>query len=140
MLDLSVYLVADPSATRDRALLDVVHAAVRGGATAVQLRDKHASARALAESARALVALLRPLGPAPILGVSATTAAEARAIDPTLADYVGAGPVFPTGSKDDADPPTGLDGLAAIRAATALPVVAIGGITVANAAEVVRAG
>jgi thiamine-phosphate pyrophosphorylase len=176
-VDLSVYLVADPSATRGRVLLDVVRAAVHGGATAVQLRDKHASARALAESARALVALLRPLGvpllvndrvdvaavaaadgahvgqsdlaaadarrllgPAALLGVSATTAAEARAIDPAIADYVGAGPVFPTGSKDDADPPTGLDGLAAIRAATALPVVAIGGIGVANAADVVRAG
>jgi thiamine-phosphate pyrophosphorylase len=176
-VDWSVYLVADPAATRGRALLDVAAAAVRGGATVVQLRDKHASARALAESARALVGLLRPLGvpllvndrvdvavaagadgahvgqsdlaaadarrllgPDALLGVSATTVEEARAVDRAAADYVGAGPVFPTGSKDDADPPTGLDGLAAIAAATTLPTVAIGGISVANAGGVIAAG
>lgn len=175
--DLGVYLVADPTATRGRALVDVVAAAARGGATIVQLRDKDGGGRAMVEAARALVALLRPLGiplvvndrvdvavaagadgahvgqsdlpaadarallgPAAIVGVSATTAAEARAVDAAVADYVGAGPVFATGSKADADPPTGLDGLAAIRAATPLPVVAIGGITIANAPSVIAAG
>lgn len=176
-MDWSAYLVADPSATRGRALLDVVAAAVRGGATIVQLRDKHAGARDLAASARALLDLLRPsgvplvvndrvdvaaavgadgahvgqsdlaaadarrlLGPRALLGVSASTEAEARGVDAAVATYVGVGPVFPTGSKDDAEPPTGLDGLAAIVAATALPVVAIGGISVATAGAVAAAG
>lgn len=56
------------------------------------------------------------------------------------ADYVGLGPVFATGSKADAQPPLGLDGLAAQAAAAGMPTVAIGGITIATAGDVVRAG
>ena len=53
----------------------------------------------------------------------------------------GAGPVFEArASKPDARPPGGLDTLAAICRATRLPVIAIGGINDANAAEVRRAG
>jgi thiamine-phosphate pyrophosphorylase len=176
-LDLSVYLVADPTATRGRDLVQVVAAAVAGGATLVQLRAKDVPTRGMVEAARALVALLHPrgvpllvndrvdvalaagadgahvgqddlsaadarrlLGPDALLGVSATTLDEARRADARAADYVGAGPVFPTGSKADAAPPLGLDGLRAVCAATPLPVVAIGGIGVANAAAVIGAG
>jgi len=59
---LAVYLVADPTATRGRPLDAVVADAVRGGATLVQLRVKDPATRPFVESARALVALLRPLG------------------------------------------------------------------------------
>lgn len=60
--DLSLYLVTDPRLTAQRGLLETVRAAVAGGVTFVQLRDPDAKGRALAEQARALIALLRPLG------------------------------------------------------------------------------
>jgi thiamine-phosphate pyrophosphorylase len=72
-----------------------------------------------------------------LLGRSVSTLDQALAAD---ADYLGAGPVWPTPSKDDADPAIGLDGLSAICAAVAIPVVAIGGIDASNAAGCVRAG
>jgi thiamine-phosphate pyrophosphorylase len=59
--DPTLYLVTDPELARGRALCDVVTAAVRGGVTLVQLRDKHAGGRALLETARALRAVLDPL-------------------------------------------------------------------------------
>jgi thiamine-phosphate pyrophosphorylase len=73
-----------------------------------------------------------------LLGVSASSVDEATAA--TLADYVGAGPVWATPSKTDADPPIGLDGLRAICEAVSVPVVAIGGIDASNAADCIRAG
>jgi thiamine-phosphate pyrophosphorylase len=74
-----------------------------------------------------------------LLGLSATNLEEARAADGE-ADYIGAGPVWPTPSKADADPAIGLKGLREICDATTVPVVAIGGIDAANAAECIRAG
>jgi thiamine-phosphate pyrophosphorylase len=72
-----------------------------------------------------------------LLGRSASTVEEARSAD---ADYLGAGPVWATPSKLDAEPPIGVEGLAAICAAVHVPVVAIGGIDAANAAACIRAG
>ncbi len=60
-LDPTLYLVTDPQ-LGDRRLVDIVAAAVQGGVTLVQLRDKQAEGRALLEQARALKALLDPLG------------------------------------------------------------------------------
>ena len=57
-----LYLVTDPELARGRVLTDLVVAAVRGGLTLVQLRDKHADGRALLETARALKAVLDPQG------------------------------------------------------------------------------
>ena len=59
---LRLMLVAGPGDCRGRNLLDVVAAAVRGGATMVQLRHKDADTRELLAEARALKALLDPLG------------------------------------------------------------------------------
>lgn len=56
------------------------------------------------------------------------------------ADYVGLGPVFGTASKADAQPELGLMALSQQVAAARLPAVGIGGITVANAGSVIRAG
>jgi thiamine-phosphate pyrophosphorylase len=174
---LSVYLVADPTATRGRALDAVVADALRGGASLVQLRVKEPATRPFVEQARALAALLRPTGvplvindrvdvalavgadgvhvgqddmPAAdvrrlmgehaLVGVSATNLTELRAVDAGVADYVGAGPVFATGSKADAAPPLGLAGLAELCRESTLPVVAIGGITLANARAIVDSG
>lgn len=60
--DLALYLVTDPHLVTARGLLATVEAAVKGGVTLVQLRDPHAHGRALVEEARALKALLAPLG------------------------------------------------------------------------------
>jgi thiamine-phosphate pyrophosphorylase len=74
-----------------------------------------------------------------LLGLSATNLEEARAIE-DRADYIGAGPIWSTPSKPDADPPIGLDGLREICSAVSVPVVAIGGIDPSNAADCIRAG
>ncbi|MBI1950872.1 MAG: thiamine phosphate synthase, partial [Acidobacteria bacterium] len=55
-------------------------------------------------------------------------------------DYIGAGPVFATLSKPDAGEPLGLERLGEIAAAVGIPVVAIGGITLENVAQVFAAG
>jgi len=74
------------------------------------------------------------------LGLSATSVDEAQTAERTGAAYIGAGPVWATPSKLDADPPIGLEGLAEICAAVNIPVVAIGGIDTSNAADCIRAG
>lgn len=59
--DLSLYLVTDPVLVQPRGLLATVAAAVRGGATLVQFRDKTSDDRQFAADADALLGLLRPL-------------------------------------------------------------------------------
>ena len=75
-----------------------------------------------------------------LLGVSAAGVEEARTGVAQGAEYIGAGPVWATPSKADADPAIGLGGLAAISEAVTVPVVAIGGVDASNAAACVRAG
>jgi thiamine-phosphate pyrophosphorylase len=58
---LRLCLVTDRELAKGRALVDIVAAAVQGGVTMVQLREKHAPTRAFLEDARALKALLAPL-------------------------------------------------------------------------------
>jgi thiamine-phosphate pyrophosphorylase len=72
-----------------------------------------------------------------LLGRSVVTLDQALAAD---ADYLGAGPVWETPSKADADPPIGLDLLAEIARSVSIPVVAIGGVDASNAADCIRAG
>jgi thiamine-phosphate pyrophosphorylase len=74
-----------------------------------------------------------------LLGLSATNLEEALAADGE-ADYIGAGPVWETPSKATVDPALGLEGLREICDATTVPVIAIGGIDVTNAAECILAG
>jgi thiamine-phosphate pyrophosphorylase len=71
-----------------------------------------------------------------IIGVSCGTEEEARAAESAGADYIGAGCVFPTGSKADAGDPIGIAGLMRVAGATRLPVAAIGGITLRNLPEI----
>jgi thiamine-phosphate pyrophosphorylase len=80
------------------------------------------------------------LGRGKLIGVSVNTAEEAEAAEREGADYVGAGPVFATSSKNRLPPLLGLSGLQKIRTKAKIPILAIGGITVANAAEVIFAG
>jgi thiamine-phosphate pyrophosphorylase len=74
-----------------------------------------------------------------LLGLSAATLEEARGAD-GQADYIGAGPVWDTPSKPDADPPIGLEGLRELCDAVSTPVVAIGGVDASNAGDCIRAG
>ena len=75
-----------------------------------------------------------------MLGISASSVEEARAGERLGAVYIGAGPVWATPSKPDADPPLGLDGLRAICEAVSVPVVAIGGVDAMNAGDCIAAG
>jgi thiamine-phosphate pyrophosphorylase len=82
----------------------------------------------------------RLMGPEAIIGFSPETVEEARQAEADGADYLGVGAVFGTGIKPDAGSPIGLEGLGEIVRAVSIPVVAIGGITAANAARCIRAG
>jgi thiamine-phosphate pyrophosphorylase len=172
--DPSLYLITDAALARGRSLAEIVRAAVAGGVTMVQYRDKERDTRAMIEEARALLAVLRPagvpliindrvdvalaidadgvhvgredmppelarrlLGPDKIIGASVHEKAHITALDPAIVDYVGAGAVFPTGTKRNIAGLLGTDGLARLRRATALPMVAIAGITAENAASVI---
>ena len=80
------------------------------------------------------------LGPSKLIGVSLHSVTEAEGIDPNVVDYAIAGPVFETPSKPGYGPALGLDGLARIVAEAPGPVVALGGITPANAASCLSTG
>ncbi len=80
------------------------------------------------------------IGPERWLGVSTHNAEQLQEADRTSADYVAIGPVFSTSSKDRPDPVVGLEGVRRARQLTHKPLVAIGGITRANAASVIEAG
>jgi thiamine-phosphate pyrophosphorylase len=75
-----------------------------------------------------------------LLGTSASSTDEAKAGEALGAAYIGAGPVWETPTKPDADSPIGLDGLAEICGAVSIPVIAIGGIDAGNAAECIAEG
>ena len=75
-----------------------------------------------------------------LLGLSAAAVEEAEEAERRGAAYVGAGPVWATPSKPDADPPIGLDGLREICDAVSVPVVAIGGVDRTNARTCIEAG
>lgn len=175
--DYSLYLVTDELLAGSRGVEAAVHAAVAGGVTVVQLREKQTTGRAFLERACALGEWLRGrgvtfivndridialacgadgvhvgqedlpcrvarrlMGPDRIVGVSVSTVAEALQAEADGADYLGVSPVFSTLTKTDTPEPTGLAGLTAIRAAVRLPLVAIGGIHVGNARQVLAAG
>jgi len=175
-LDLRVYLVTDPKLALGRPLVEVVRAAVEGGVTLVQLRDKTASYDDLLATAVALREVLDPydvplivndrvdvavasgaagvhvggedpqpdearaeLGPEAVVGYSAGTVSGLPA-QPDALSYVAVGPVWETASKPDAGAAVGIAEIAAVRAATPLPVVGIGGITPERASDAVRAG
>lgn len=87
------------------------------------------------------IADARRLGPASwIIGVSAESVEDAIRAEAEGADYIGVSPVFSTSTKTDTAPALGLEGLRQIRVAVKSPLVAIGGIQLANAVAVLRAG
>ncbi|RLF56933.1 MAG: thiamine phosphate synthase [Thermoplasmata archaeon] len=80
------------------------------------------------------------LGEGWIIGGSAATLDEARKCLSEGADYVGFGPVYPTSSKDDAGPVSGIDILKQVVEIIPLPIIAIGGVSAENIPDVMRTG
>jgi thiamine-phosphate pyrophosphorylase len=82
----------------------------------------------------------RLVGPDAIIGYSSHNAAQLCAAAGEPVDYVALGPIFGTISKRNPDPVVGVEELRRCRALVEKPLVAIGGITMENAAAVLRAG
>ena len=172
-----IYVITDEQLVPGRTHAQIAKAALEGGATVIQLRDKYASDEYLIEAGREIrrltyaagalfivndrleVALacdadglhvgqsdrpaseLRPLLKGKLLGVSVLNSEQAAKARADGADHLGVGPIFATGTKADADPPTGLDMIEKTKLGSGgLPIVAIGGINEGNLAEVRRAG
>ncbi|NOK64425.1 MAG: thiamine phosphate synthase [Chloroflexi bacterium AL-W] len=176
-VDWSVYVITDRRTVGDRSLLEVITAALRGGATVIQLRDKDLTTLDMITFGQALHDLTQSMnvplivndrvdvalainaegvhvgprdmpakmarqliGPDRMLGVSVATVADAQQAVQDGADYVGVGDLYGTPSKPDAGPPIGPERLTAIAQSIAIPIVGIGGVTLANAAAVIKAG
>ena len=80
------------------------------------------------------------MGPEKLIGISTHNPDQVQEAIAGQPDYLGFGPIFTPGSKQDHDPVVGLEGLRAMRALTSLPVFAIGGIYIDQVREVLRAG
>lgn len=169
---LRLVAITDDALDHRANVIERAAAAVRGGATCVQLRLKNATPREVVEVARALVgavdvpvivndradialaagaagvhvgdadlpvvAIRRFVPPQFVIGASLGSERELE--NARDADYVGIGPVFSSGSKRDAGDATGIDGFKRLAALCNLPAVAIGGITVERAPEIMAAG
>ena len=174
---LRLYLVTDQSSAAGRTLTDVVAAAVQGGVTCVQLREKELNTRDFFAQAILLKELLAPYGiplvindridvalacgaqgvhlgqsdmpveaarrllpPEVFIGWSVETMDDVVRSASLPVDYLGVSPIHATPTKTDTQAPWGLEGLRRVRSATALPLVAIGGIHAGNARDVLSAG
>jgi thiamine-phosphate pyrophosphorylase len=80
------------------------------------------------------------MGSEKLIGISTHSLTQVRDATVGKPDYLGFGPIFTPGSKQDHDPVVGLEGLRSIRSLTPLPVFAIGGIQIDQVGAVVRAG
>lgn len=80
------------------------------------------------------------LGKGKIIGVTVHSHEEARQAEATGADYLGVSPIYTTKTKLDAGRPAGIELIRQIKAIVKIPLVAIGGINLGNAPEVVQAG
>ena len=80
------------------------------------------------------------LGKKKIIGLTAHSVEEAEACQALGADYIGLSPIFETGTKQDAGPSAGVALIREAKGRVSIPIIAIGGITLSNAAEVIKAG
>jgi thiamine-phosphate pyrophosphorylase len=120
----------------------------RGSGTRLLINDRADIARAancdgvhLATHSIEAGTVRRAFGPDFIIGVSTHSIEEARAARVARADFAVFGPIFPTPSKEAFGPALGLEKLQqAARELSPFPLLAIGSITGANAASVLRAG
>jgi thiamine-phosphate pyrophosphorylase len=87
------------------------------------------------------VADARQLCPYPCwVGISTHNLAEVEQAAKQDVDYIAVGPVFATATKENAAPVVGLELIEQARKATSKPIVAIGGVRLERAADVIRAG
>ncbi len=85
--------------------------------------------------------VIEQVGDKMFVGLSCDTPEQVELANATPGiSYIGSGPVYPTGSKADADPVIGVDGVAKLVKISHLPVVAIGGITIDNISELPATG
>ena len=80
------------------------------------------------------------MGPEKLIGISTHNLDQVRIAIAGKPDYLGFGPIFTPGSKQDHDPVVGIEGLRAMRSLTSLPVFAIGGIHIDQVRDVMLAG
>ena len=104
--------------------------AVLAGANGVHVGQEDLSV----EQARAIV------GRESFVGISTHTLEQFEAAAASSADYIAVGPIFPTRTNANPDPVVGTDLIKKVRSLTNKPIVAIGGITLEYAAEVIAAG
>jgi thiamine-phosphate pyrophosphorylase len=109
---------------------DRADVAARAGASGVHLGQEDLGV----EEARVV------MGPDKLAGVSTHNLGQFQQAAATSADYLAVGPIFSTSSKANPDPVIGTDFIRRVRALTSKPIVAIGGITLDRAAEVIDAG
>ena len=173
---LRLYAVTDSCRLPGRSLARQVEGVLKGGATMVQLREKHLSRELLRAEALEIQAVCRTygvpflinddvdlalevdadgvhvgqedmeagqvrqrLGAGKILGVSAHTVSEALRAQAAGADYLGAGAVFPTGTKGNVTP-LPYETLRDICGSVTIPVAAIGGIGPDNLSALAGSG
>lgn len=178
---LGLYFVMGTPNSGNQDPLAIVEAALRGGVTCFQLREKGSNAlegEALLGFARKCQALCRlyrvpfiinddvdlalainadgvhvgqdderadsvrqRIGPDKWLGVSTHNAQEVQIAQSIGADYVGLGPIYPTSTKLDASAVVGTTLVEEIHTAFPdMPIVAIGGITLATTSSIIQAG
>jgi hydroxymethylpyrimidine kinase/phosphomethylpyrimidine kinase/thiamine-phosphate diphosphorylase len=176
-VDLRLYAVTDPSMidSSGLSLPDAVSAAIEGGATVIQLREKNCGGKEFTTRAAAVLercrsagipllindrvdvalaigadgvhvgqddvpaeAVRKLIGPDAILGVSVKTVEQAVAAEAAGADYLGAGAIFSTSTKDSSV--IGVEGFTKVCQAVNIPVVAIGGVGAAAVNDLVDVG
>lgn len=108
---------------------DSLEAALKAGADGVHLGSKDLDIKTARQKAPKL-----------IIGASATDLKETLAAEAAGADYIGAGPIFPTSTKLDIERVLGIEGLREIVTKVKIPVVAIGGINQSNLSQVLATG
>lgn len=86
----------------------------------------------------AMARVILPAGGA--IGLSTHSISQVEEADQAPVDYIAFGPIFSTRSKERPDPEVGLEGLREARKLTRKPLVAIGGVTLENAREVIASG
>ncbi len=177
-IDYSLMFVTDERIVDDERFFEILHAALEGGVSMVQLREKKASTRFVYKRALTVKALCKKhrvpfvvndrvdvalavdadgvhvgqddmpinvarklLGSNKILGLSVSCEREVLQAAHEEVDYLGASPIFATNTKrENLAEPLGLVGLAAMSKLSNKPIVAIGGITTANAKAVMQHG
>ena len=115
-------------------------AAIAEGADGAHFGENSLPFGAISEIRHVLAARLGPRGTDFALGFSCHSLESARLAAAAGVDYIFFGPVFETPSKAAFGPPQGLPRLAEVCAGVSIPVIAIGGINLKNAAECIRAG